>query len=246
MSEQYSTDVNLQARIDLHQRFATNPDWHQWVFEQETAGSIERILEIGCGPASLWRENLDRIDPSWSLTLLDSSPGMLEAAREYLGERADYAVGDAEQLPFADESFDVVLANHMLYHVPNRLRAYAEICRVLVPGGRFHAALNGHGHLEELRALVGPGWSFSRYMDRFSLEDAPAEFESFFVDIGIEHFETALVVTEVEPVVAYVRSTESYPDDTLERVRKTVESALARVGAFTITTTPGVISSRKP
>lgn len=246
MSEQYTTDANLQARIDLHQRFATNPNWHQWLFEQETAGSIERILEIGCGPASLWRENLDRIDPSWSLTLLDSSPGMIDAAREYLGERADYVVGDAEQLPFADESFDVVLANHMLYHVPDRQRAYGEIRRVLMPGGRFHAALNGRGHLEELRALVGADWSFSRYMDRFSLEDAPAEFEAFFVDIGIERFETALVVTEVEPVVAYVRSSESYPDGTLERVRQAAEEAIAREGAFRITTTPGVVSCRKP
>ena len=246
MSEQYATDANLQARIDLHARFATNPGWHRWVFERETAGSIGRILEIGCGPASLWRENLDRIDPAWSVTLLDSSPGMIEAADGFLGERAEYVVGEAEDLPFADESFDVVLANHMLYHVPNRPRAYAEIRRVLAPRGRFHAALNGRGHLEELRMIVGPGWSFSRYMDRFSLEDAPAELAPFFTDIGVERFETELVVTEVEPVVAYVRSSASYPEGALERVREAAEEAVAREGAFRVTTTPGIVSAGKP
>lgn len=246
MSEQYATDANLQARIDLHSRFATNPGWHRWVFERETAGSIRRILEIGCGPASLWRENLDRIDPAWSLILLDSSPGMIEAAQGVLGERAEYVVGEAGELPFADESFDVVLANHMLYHVPSRPRAYDEIRRVLAPGGRFHAALNGRGHLEELQVRVGPGWSFSRYMDSFSLEDAPAELGPFFTDIRVDRFETELVVTEVEPVVAYVRSSESYPEGALERVREAVEEALAREGAFRITTTPGMISCRKP
>lgn len=246
MSEQYATDANLQARIDLHDRFGTNPGWHRWVFRQETGGSIRRILEIGCGPASLWRENLDRIDPTWSLTLLDSSPGMIEAARGFLGDRAEYVVGDAEELPFAAESFDVVLANHMLYHVPNRPRAFAEIRRVLAPGRRFHAALNGRGHFDELRALVGPGWSFSRYMDVFSLEDAPAELEPFFTGIAIERFETALLVTEVEPVVAYVRSGESFPDGAPERVRAAVEEKLARDGVFRITTTPGIVSCRKP
>jgi SAM-dependent methyltransferase len=246
VSEQYATDANLQARIGLHARFATNPGWHRWVFERETIGSIQRILEIGCGPASLWRENLDRIEPAWSLTLLDSSPGMIDVAREFLGERAEYVVGDAGELPFPDESFDAVLANHMLYHVQSRSKAFAEIRRVLGPAGRFHAALNGRGHLDELRGLVGPGWSFSRYMDAFCLEDAPDELEPFFRGIEIERFETGLVVTEVEPVVAYVRSSESYPVGALERVREAVEQTLAREGAFRITTTPGVVSCRKP
>jgi ubiquinone/menaquinone biosynthesis C-methylase UbiE len=246
LSQQYATDANLQARIDLHARFATNPGWHRWAFERETAGPVSRILEIGCGPASLWRENLDRIDPGWSLTLLDSSPGMIEAARGFLGSGAEYVVGEAEELPFADESFDVVLANHMLYHVPDRPRAFAEISRILTPGGRFHAALNGRDHLEELRVLVGPEWSFSRYMDRFCLDDAPTELAPFFGDIRLERFDTALLVTEVEPVVAYVRSSESYPDGTLDRVREAAEAALARDGAFRITTTPGLISCRKP
>lgn len=246
MNRQYASSERLEARISLHARFATNPDWHRWVFDHEMGARGARILEIGCGPASLWRENLDRIDPTWSVTLLDSSQGMIEEARDVLGDRADYVVADAEELPLDDEAFDVVLANHMLYHVPDRPRAFAEIRRVLAPGGVFHAALNGHGHLEELRVLVGPRWSFSHYMDRFALEDAPPELEVFFSDVRVARFDTGLVVTEVEPVVEYVRSGEYHDPAALERVRRAVAEAIEREGAFRITTTPGIVSARKP
>jgi ubiquinone/menaquinone biosynthesis C-methylase UbiE len=244
--EQYRTDANLQARIGLHARFSTNLGWHRWVFEREKPGPAARVLEIGCGPATLWRENRDRIDPSWSITLLDFSPGMIEAARGVLGERAEYVVGDAGELLFRDESFDVVLANHMLYHVADRPKAFAEIRRVLIPAGAFHAATNGRGHFEELQALVGSEWPFWRHNEAFGLETGPPQLEPFFSDIRIERFDTNLAVTEVEPVLAYVRSSESYRGDDLSHVAAAVEAAIARDGVFRISTTPGLISCRKP
>jgi SAM-dependent methyltransferase len=139
-----------------------------------------------------------------------------------------------------------VLANHMLYHVPDRPRAFAEIRRVLVPGGVFHAATNGDGHFDELRALVGSGWRFWQHTKAFGLESGPPQLEQFFSDVGVERFETGLAVTEVEPVLAYVRSSESYDGGDLSHVAAAVETAIERDGAFRITTTPGLISCRKP
>jgi ubiquinone/menaquinone biosynthesis C-methylase UbiE len=247
VSEQYATDVRLRARMDLHARFSTAKEpWQRWVLDRVAPPADARILEVGCGPAELWKQNLDRLDSSWSVTLLDLSPGMLEAARDGLGDRADYVVADVGELPFAHESFDLVLANHMLYHVPDRPKAFAEIRRVLVHGGAFYAALNGRGHLEELRVLVGSSRSFSRYMDTFALEDGPPALEPYFTDIRVEQFDTALVVTEVEAVLDYVRSSESYDEGALERVRRAVEDGIERDGVFRITTTPGLISCRKP
>jgi SAM-dependent methyltransferase len=246
LEEQYRTDANLQARIGLHARFSTNLGWHRWLFEREKAAPAARLLEIGCGPATLWRENRDRIDSSWSITLLDFSPGMIDAARGVLGEWAEYVVGDAGELPFPDESFDVVLANHMLYHVADRSKAFTEIRRVLVPGGTFHAATNGRGHFEELQALVGPEWPFWRHNEAFGLETGPPQLEPFFSGIRIERFDTDLAVTEVWPVLAYARSSESYRGDDLSHVEAAVEAAIARDGVFRISTTPGLISCRKP
>jgi ubiquinone/menaquinone biosynthesis C-methylase UbiE len=65
-----------------------------------------------------------------------------------------FVVHDAQSLPFIDHSFDAIVANHMLYHVPNRLAVYAEFCRVLKPNGRLYAATISRDNMRELDALV--------------------------------------------------------------------------------------------
>ncbi|HMI98403.1 MAG TPA: class I SAM-dependent methyltransferase [Gaiellaceae bacterium] len=245
LRKQYATDDNLQARIALHAAFSTNPHWAEWLFEREAPGRDARILDLGCGPATLWRTNRERIDPSWSLTLTDFSPGMIDAARLELGERAVCVVADAQELPFPADSFDAALANHMLYHVPDRPRAFAEISRVVVSGGAFHASTIGRGHLAELDALV-PGWDLGRYAETFGLETGPEQLQPFFADVRVERFEDGLAVTEAEPVLAYIRSSSRYAGEDLCGARKTVEEAIARQGAFTVTKRQGLISGRKP
>jgi len=240
---QYATDDNLQARIALHAAFSTNPHWAEWLFDREAPGPGARVLDVGCGPATLWRSNRERIDPGWSLTLADSSAGMIEAARRELGERATYVVADAQELPFPADSFDVVLANHMLYHVPDRPRAFAEIRRVLVPGGTFDASTIGRGHLAELVALV-PGWDHGRYAEAFGLETGPAQLQPFFADVRVERFDNGLAVTDAEAVLAYLRSSSRYHGEDLAGARTTVQEAIASHGAFTIATRAGLVTCR--
>lgn len=248
LGDQYATDANLNARIELHRRFSTNPTWGLWLFEQEL-GAVRpgaRILEVGCGPATtLWGANLHRIDPSWRITLTDSSEGMIEAARDVLGDRAEYAVADVGELPFGDESFDVVLSNHMLYHVEDRPKAIAEIQRVLVPGGLFHAGTNGDGHMRELGELT-PWWPPNTHTRAFGLESGPAQLAPFFVDIRVERFEDDLAVTEVEPVMAYLRSSWRYDGHDLAGERAAVEQEITRDDVFLIHKSQGLISCRKP
>lgn len=244
LQEQYATDQNLRARISLHAAYSVNGHWFEWLFDREAPGPDARILDLGCGPATLWQVNRERMDASWSLTLADFSAGMIEAARHGLGERATYVVADAQELPFPAASFDLVMANHMLYHVPDRPRALAEIRRVLVPGGTFHSSTNGQGHLAELGALI-PGQNEWSYVEAYGLETGPEQLEPFFADIRVERFADALAVTEAEPVLAYVRSMPRYHGDNLAGLRETVEAAIARDGAFHVTKSQGVISCRK-
>ncbi|HLY85011.1 MAG TPA: class I SAM-dependent methyltransferase [Gaiellaceae bacterium] len=247
MSEQYATDVNLRARIDLHQRFSTaTQDWHRWLFDRVALPAGSRVLEAGCGPAEFWKRNLDRLDPSWQLTLSDRSPGMIDVARAVLGDRADYVVADIEDLPFDGETFDVVMAHHMLYHVPDRPRAFAEIRRVLVSGGVFHAATNGDGHLQEMGELSAGWWPFARHVDAFGLESGPPQLEPFFADVRVERCVDDLEITDVEPVLAYLRSSERYDGRELEDERAAVEAAIARDGVFFVRKSGGLISCRKP
>src|SRR5439155_6255128 len=135
------------ARMGLHEQFRVNPyGWHRCVFDRLDLAPNTRPLELGCGPGVLWSENPDRLPTGWEVVLSDFSPGMVHEARQKLRGRAStfrFAMADAQAVPFAPASFDAVIANHMLYHVPDRAKALNEIRRVLRPGGRLYAATNG-------------------------------------------------------------------------------------------------------
>jgi ubiquinone/menaquinone biosynthesis C-methylase UbiE len=173
---------------------------------------------------------------------------MIAEARGVLGDRAGYAVARVEDLAFPDESFDAVIANHMLFHVEDRARAFSAIRRVLRPGGRFVSTTVGRDHLRELRELAPPlaGSQFEQARGRYSVETAPAELAPYFEDVTVERYDSSLRVTEVEPVVAFVRSRGGETAERLEEVRVRVGEAIARDGAFAVTQHTARIRCRKP
>jgi ubiquinone/menaquinone biosynthesis C-methylase UbiE len=96
-----------------------------------------RSLEIGSG-TGYFTLNLMRAGLIEQATCSDISPGMLETLRANaagLGLEVATVQADAERLPFADASFDLVLGHAVLHHIPDLQRAFAEFERVLVPGG---------------------------------------------------------------------------------------------------------------
>ncbi len=100
-------------------------------------GHWRRSLEIGSG-TGYFTLNLMRAGLIGEATCSDISPGMLETLRanaERLGLEVHTEPADAERLPFADESFDLVLGHAVLHHIPDLPRAFAEFERVLAPGG---------------------------------------------------------------------------------------------------------------
>ena len=119
---QYRDSSNLSARAGLHVRFSTEEyPWFQWVFDRFDIPDNGRVLELGCGTGLLWRENLGRIPRSWTVTLSDASQGMLQEAEQNLLHtdlNLAFRKVDAQSIPYEKDSFDAVVANHMLYHVP--------------------------------------------------------------------------------------------------------------------------------
>lgn len=214
---QYRTSANLDARIRLHVRFSTNHyGWPRWVLEQIDAPSGAHLLEVGCGPASLWAENAGRIPADWQITLTDQSAGMITQAQQALaaaGRPFQFAQMDAQTLHFDDSAFDVVIANHMLYHVPDLPRALGEIRRVLKPGGRLYAATNGKAHMAELRTLIQQFDPTLDYMATtapperfFSLENGAAHLAPWFATVELRRYEDGLAVTDANAIVDYVFS----------------------------------------
>ena len=213
LEKQYKDSSNLDARIHLHQRFSVNKvGWHRWVFDQFSLPPASRILELGCGPGYLWLDNLDRIPAGWELTLSDFSAGMLEQVRRNLqgGRKFEYKGIDAQSIPLESASFDAVIANHMLYHVPDRSLALAEIRRVLKPSGTFYASTVGDRHLNEIGDLIrkfDPGLtSWGRVADSFTLENGMAQLSPWFTNIKLYRYADALEVTEVSPLADYIFS----------------------------------------
>lgn len=221
IQEQYRTSANLDARIRLHQLFSTNPyRWTRWVLDQIIAPENIHLLELGCGPASLWVENGDRIPTGWEIILTDQSAGMIAQAQHNLAVIAHplrFAQMDAQSLGFADGTFDAVIANHMLYHVPNLPQTLSEILRVLKPGGRLYAATNGKTHMAELRALIQQFDPALDYMATtapperfFSLENGAAYLKRLFSCVELRRHIDGLVVTEVEALVDFVFSISTF------------------------------------
>ncbi len=218
LRKQYADASNLDARKSLHKRFSTNQyNWFHWLFDHYDLPANARVLELGTGPADLWVNTLDRIPAGWQITLSDFSPGMLDAARANLGdaaERFDFREIDAQAIPLADDTLDAVIANHMLYHVPDRQQAFAEITRVLKPGGRLFAVTNSENNMRELAELIQrflrttqseAHWS-SVGSRPFTLENSREQLAPWFSQVTLHEREDALLIPEAEPIVAYVRS----------------------------------------
>lgn len=100
----------------------------------------ERVLDIACGTGILAREILRRVGPSGRVAGIDPAPGMIEVAKQN-APAVEWQEGTAESLPFADESFDVVVSQFGLMFFTDRTRAIEEMLRVLTSGGRFAMAV---------------------------------------------------------------------------------------------------------
>jgi len=108
----------------------------------------EKILDLGCGDGQLTSR---LASTGANVTGVDASAAMVEAAR---ARGVDAVVGNAEQLPFPNATFDAVFSNAALHWVRDQDAMLAEVHRVLKPGGRFVAEMGGHGNIAAIRVAL--------------------------------------------------------------------------------------------
>ncbi|MDX1377719.1 MAG: class I SAM-dependent methyltransferase [Anaerolineales bacterium] len=255
-TDQYKDSSNLDARVTIHLRFSTNEyGWFRWIFDTLLKLPAEaKILELGCGHGLLWKENADRIPSTWDITLSDLSSGMLDSAWRNLvvtGRNYKFKEIDAQDIPFADETLDCVVANHMLYHVPDRLKALLEIKRVLKTGGRLIATTVGEQHMKEMTdwlEQVSNSDHASKAATSFTLENGLEQLRSLFPMVTLSRYEDGLFVTDIEPIMAYIRSSVRATDlseEKLAKVQAGLEKKLKENGSIIIRKDSGLFEAVK-
>jgi SAM-dependent methyltransferase len=250
---QYATSCSLAARSSFHGKYAS-VDWFGWLVDRMAIPRNAEVLDIGCGPAWLWRAQGGRVKSGLRLTLVDASDSMIEEAKANLADRREqfgqlrFRAADAVALPYDDESFDSVLLLHVLYHVDDRRRALEEAFRVLRPGGRVFVSTNATDNMIELHtiganafggAAVDPGAA------RFSLDDAEVEVGTLFTDVTRYDLTFEMVCTDPDDAVAVLLSMPPGNASTTEQqaqVAKLIhEKAEQDEGALRVTRRTGLV-----
>lgn len=213
IEKQYQTTKNLNTRISIHEKYSTNQQsFADWIMSHYKIEPNYRILELGCGTASMWENNRFLLDESVHLTLTDFSVGMLEAAKKNTDgfPSVDYRVVDIQNIPYENSSFDMVIANMMLYHVPNLDKGLSEVRRVLKPDGKFYCATYGeHGIMEFINNTLQEYHICGSINKNFTLQNGGQSLAKHFSEVALFVRDDALAITHIPDFVEYVLSLSS-------------------------------------
>lgn len=240
VEKQYATSANLNTRISIHDKYSTNKQgFGNWIYSHYEIENGARVLELGCGTGSMWKGHDELIKKCGELVLSDFSDAMVETTRQTVGAQPNvtYRSIDIQNIPYDDASFDVVIANMMLYHVPDITKGLAEVRRVLKPNGKFYCATYGeHGIIEYLSKLLGEYGVEDNVNKNFTLQNGAAILSSVFENIRKENYEDSLAVTNIADLVDYIyslSSMSSLSSQPREKIRRLLQSHMVN-GVLTV------------
>jgi SAM-dependent methyltransferase len=257
----YSTPDDFDNRVGLHDACSINPlGFHAWMFQRLDLRSSDRVLEVGSGTGRLWQSVTRGAAVDCESILSDLSLGMVRAARGRLecATTHRFIACDVLALPFPTRTFDVVIGNHMLYHVAMPEAAIAELSRVLRPGGRLFASTTGSAQFRELKALIR---RFRHQRDgvmssdaalfphlTFTIESGVAALVSHFGRVVFQRYVDAVEITDADPLVLWARSLITQPvgADETPAFRQFVDEEIRRKGAIISRKDVGVFVASDP
>ncbi|HUJ55646.1 MAG TPA: class I SAM-dependent methyltransferase [Gaiellaceae bacterium] len=206
---QYASEWNLQARQALW-REVEGPNAREIAFDRIAAGRPRRVLEVGGGDGWLSAQIRDELGAD--VVLVDQSERMVELSHE---RGLNAIVGDVQELPFEDESFDTAVAAWMLYHVPDLDRGLGELARVLEPRGRLVAVTTSLNHIAEVREMIAYPQEAREHT--FNSENGEEALGRHFEHVERTDVVTRALVRDRQTLVDYAASipleTKPIPDD---------------------------------
>ena len=209
IEKQYKTAENLNTRISIHAKYSTNKQpFADWIVSHYDIAPGAKVLELGCGTGSMWKDNLHLLTGGAELILTDFSEGMLETAKGNVqGETVAFRQVDIQNIPWPNGSFDVVIANMMLYHVPDLHKGLSEVRRVLKDGGKFYCATYGiHGITEYVTDLLKDRNVTGAISTSFTLQNGAESLGRHFAHVERLDREDGLAITDVGDFADYIYS----------------------------------------
>lgn len=252
--EQYKNAKNLNDRISLHEKYSTNKQgWFNWLFNQIDFSKVNRLLELGCGNGKLWQEN--SIDlRNREIFLSDISEGMVEEVRNKLGSDFNCIVADAEKIPFKDEYFDSIIANHVLFYLNDLNLGLKEIDRVLKSDGILYCSTYGKNHMKEITEIVQNfdsriNLSNHSLYDIFGLENGESILKEYFFNVQRKDYQDSLEITESKPLIDYIMSCHGNQNEILgprlNEFKEYIEELLENNGKIVVTKQAGLFICKK-
>jgi len=263
LNKQYQNANNVSARINLHRLYSQNKQgWFSWIYDNLNLKPGMRILEVGCGNGELWRENIEKLPKQLNIVLSDISSGMLNDAKKNISLALsnmkkpvdidsifEFSEFNCLDIPFDDNYFDIVIANHTLFYCDKPQLAVGEIKRVLKNNGDMYASTYGCNHMKEITLLV------KEFDERIELA-AIELYHSFGLDNGYDIlaeqfknvekklYEDCLIVDKAEPLLEYIMSCHGnqnqYIIDRYKEFKSYVEKKVSVTKGFKISKDAGI------
>ena len=208
--EQYRSAEKLNTRISIHEKYSKNKQgFGNWILSHYKIEKGMSVLELGCGKGNMWLEKNDLISKCSKLILSDFSEGMLKQAKETLKNQKgiEFRIIDIQNIPFEANSFDIVIANMMLYHVPDIQKGLSEVRRVLKDNGSFYCATYGENGMMEYIGSLFKNYGVNDHPNHlFTLQNGEKQLSNFFSEIQRFNYEDSLEVTDLDDIADYIYS----------------------------------------
>jgi len=210
VQKQYKSATNLKKRISIHDKYSVNKQgFGNWIVSNYQITNGMKVLELGCGTGDMWTGKSNLITKCEELVLTDFSEGMIQTAHSNIGDfpNVTYRVVDIQEIPFETNNFDIVIANMMLYHVPDLRKGLSEVKRVLKESGRFYCATYGeHGIIQFIADLLKPYGVEDRVNKNFTLQNGKQILAGYFPSVEMMEYIDSLQVTNIDDMLDYIYS----------------------------------------
>ena len=256
--QQYRDSSNLNASVKLQDRFSSNKHgWYNWTFSNLKLKKNYKVLEIGCGNGALWTKNMEHLNENIEVTLTDICEDMINDAKINLSgyeDRFKFQIADPNNIPFEDESFDIIIANHVLFYMKNLDEVLSEVKRVLKKGGHFYCSTIGSTHMKELEQLVlgfnnNIKLSQEKFSNKFGLHNGEIILKDYFTDVQQHIYKDKLIVNDTKGILEYIYSIPGNILDVIDNKKKEfevyVDKKIQQSGEIHITSSNGIFESVK-